>query len=109
MNKRVFNTYEKGKQKIFMENWNLYVDLGCGIPQYAAMEILRAMRDEAKPAENSLFGFCVQCEDGFGVGQNAELGMCLLANRRCVGLEVTSLYIEPDAPNGTIIVYFSKR
>ena len=92
-----------------MENWKLYVDLGYGIPRYAVMEILRAMRDEAKPDESGAFGYYVKCNDGFGVSDNPGLGMCLLANSRCVGLELTALHFEPDESNGKIIARFSKR
>lgn len=94
---------------IFMENWKLYVDLGYGVPQYAVMEILRAMQNDAKPVEGGSFGYCVKCNDGFGVGNNRGLGMCLMANSRCVGLELTDLQFEPDGSNGKLVVSFNKR
>ena len=92
-----------------MENWKLYVDLGYGIPRYAVMEILRAMRDEAEPDGGSAFDNYVKCIDGFGVGNNSGLGMSLLANSRCVGLELAALHFEQDEFDGKIIVRFSKR
>ena len=92
-----------------MENWKSYIDLGYGIPQYAVMEILRAMRDEAEPDESNSFGYCAKCKDSFGVGTNGRLGMSLLANSRCAGLELRALHVELDEPNGKIIVHFNKR
>lgn len=95
-----------------MENWKLYVDLGYGIPQYAVMEILRAMRDKAEPDENSIPTvmpgpptYFVSCPNGFHIEDTHALGLCLLANARCVGLNVSALNVESNE-NGSLGISF---
>ena len=91
-----------------MENWKLYVDFGYGIPQYAVMEILWAMRDKARPDVKLGFDFFVKCKDDFNVASNPGLALSLLGNCRCVGLELEHLRVV-TGPAGELVVYFNRR
>lgn len=91
-----------------MENWSLYVDLGYGIPQYAVMEILRDMRENAGPARRQNFQYSAHSNNGFRIKDTLHLGLCLLANARCVGLELSSAQAEAN-DDGSLTVYFNKR
>ena len=91
-----------------MENWSLYVDLGYGIPQYAVMEILRDVRNNAEPATKQNFQCYTRCKNDFRIKDTLHLGLCLLANARCVGLVLSSVQAELNA-DGSLTVFFNKR
>ena len=91
-----------------MDNWNLFVKLGYGIPRYCIMEILWVMRDGAVLDIRSSFGFFVRYENGFHITDTHGLGLCLLANARCVGLALSSVHIEKHK-DGSLGVYFKRK
>lgn len=95
-----------------MERLDLFVDLGYGIPMYAVLEVLRRMRDSAVEDPGSGFDYFVSCTNSFRVRDTSALGMCVMANARCVGLSLACLQIKREvAPNkeDLLFVYFTQR
>lgn len=91
-----------------MENWSLYVDLGYGIPKYAVVEVLRDMRDNEEPTTKQNFQYSARSNNGFSIKDTLHLGLCLLANAKCVGLELSSAQVELNV-DGSLSVFFNNR
>ena len=92
-----------------MEDWKNYRDLrdlGYDIPRYAVMEALRAMRDNAEPQEKDPpFSYFATCPNSFHIKDTFALGLCLLANARCVGMNVSAINVEANK-NGILSIQF---
>lgn len=91
-----------------MDNFLLYVDLGNDIPQYAVMEILCAMRDNAMIDAISGYDYFVKCKNGFQITNTHGLGLCLLANARCVDMDLECIHLAPNK-DGSLGIYFNVR
>lgn len=91
-----------------MDSLKNYIDLGYGIPPYAVFEILLSMRDEAKLGASDGFDYFVECQNNFHVQDAHGLSMSLLANTRCVGMEVSSLQVHTN-DDGSLVVCFNRR
>lgn len=95
-------------KEIYTDNLKLFSDLGTGIPMYAILEILWDMRDKAGPDIKLEFDYFVRCKNGFNIKDTHNLGLCLLANARCVGMELLCVHLEPNI-DGSFGVYFNKK
>lgn len=91
-----------------MDNLELFSDLGTGIPLYAVLEILWEMRDKATLVVETKFDYFVRCENGFNIKDTHSLWLCLMSNARCVGMELSSVWLEPNK-DGSLGVYFNRK
>lgn len=91
-----------------MDNWGAFVNLGYGIPKYAVMEILWAMRDKAVPDIRSAFAYFVRYENEFHIQDTHGLRLSLLANARCVGMDLRRISIDTPL-DGSLGIHFDRR
>lgn len=91
-----------------MEQWDNYVDLGYGIPRYAVMETLRAMRDKAEPDTTKGYDKKVSCSNEMKVANKRGFDLSVLANCRCVGLSISCMELT-DITDSTFEIHFDLK